>query len=273
MAPRCSTRRWPRCELAAAAETPLVSVVPFGVQAVADHGALTAIIGQRLLQERLDAELGPFRLDGDPSLGQLSFVSTGDPGRRVDARMQMVASVAPGPRSLLWGWAHPQTTDPSVAEQIRALGEQHGLTDLTTPEVPFTTDATGDALGAELSRLGHALAATGVEATGGRTPYYLAPLGGGSLMVVLLDGVELRPVDLAIDGAGLTSALMDCASTDHRAALLGFARHHGFLVSSSPDGSQDEVTDGRSTVTASWDPQRRLARLQMQLVGSPPAQA
>lgn len=272
MAPRCWTRRSPRSAPVAAADAPLVSIVPPGIQAVADHGALTALVGQRLLQERLDAELGEFRLDGNPSQGLLSFVSVADPARRVDTRMQLVASVAPGPRSLLWGWAHPQTTDSSVADRIRALGEQHGLPDLTTPEVPFTTDATGDDLGADLKRLGHALAATAVEATGGRTPYYLAPLGGGSLFVTMLDGIELRPVDLAVDGAGVTSALMDCASTDHRAALLGFARHHGFLVRSAPDGSQDEVTDGRSSLTASWE-DGRLARLQMQLVGRPPAQA
>lgn len=247
--------------------------IPHGIQAVADHGALHAMIGQRRLQEKLDAELGEFTLEGDPSRGQLSFVSRADPARRVDTRMQMVASVAPGPRSLLWGWAHPQVTDPSAAERLRAIGEQHGLTDLTTPEVPFHTDATGEDLRVELAGLGHALAAAAVEATGGANPYYLAPLGGGSLMVALLDGAELRPVDLAVDGAGIVSALMESPTTNQRAAVMGFARHSGFGVQSAPDGSQDEVSDGRgSRLTFSWDPAGRMANLQAQLV-PPPGQS
>lgn len=241
--------------------------IPAGIQAVANHGALYAVIGQRRLQERLDAELGEHRLDGDPSAGLLSFVSRADPNRRIDTRMQLVASIAPGPRSLLWGWAHPQTTDPSVAEQLRALGEQHQLSDLTAAEVPFRTDATGDALGAELAQLGHAVAAAGVEASGA-TPYYLAPLGGGSLMVAVLAGVDLRPVDLAIDGAGITTALMESVSQDHRAALLGFARHGGFLV--REEGEAVELSDTRgSRIAVTLDQQGRIANVSANLV--PPA--
>lgn len=240
--------------------------IPAGIQAVADHGALYASIGQRRLQERLDAELGDFVLDGDPSLGLLSFVSKDEPRRRIDTRMQMVASIAPGPRSLLWGWAHPQTTDSSAADRLRALGERHQLADLTAPEIAFSTDATGDELGAELKQLGHALAAAAVEATGS-TPYYLAPIGGGSLMVTLLDGVELRPTDLALDGAGIVSALLDSSATNHRAALLGFARHAGFGVREDPGTL--EIADGRgSSVTARLDEQGRLTGLSMSLVGA-----
>ena len=247
-----------------------MDVVPPGIQAVADHGALTALIGQRRFDELLTAELGPdYRFDGDLSPGRMWFTAPGDDSRRIETSVQLVASIAPGPRSLLWGWAHPQTVDPAAAEQLRALGEAHGIAELTAPEVPFETTAQGDALGRDLVHLAHVVAAAAVEATG-RVPYYQVPMGGGSRMVFLIEGVTLRPLDLAVDGAGLASALMESVSTDQRAALLGFARHHGLGVRSAPDGSSDEVTDGRSIVTATWDPTHRLlAGLRMQLVGSP----
>ncbi len=232
------------------------------IQTVADHGAVVALMGQRRLSEKLETELGEYRLDGDPSVGQLSFVSTADPSRRVDTRMRMVASIAPGPRSLLWGWAHPQAVDRSAAEQLRALGQQHGLDALTTAEVPFTTDATGDELGAELARLGHAVAAAAVEATGA-TPYYLAPIGGGSLVVALLDGVELRPLSLALDGAGLTSALVEVPTTNPRASLMGFARHGGFGVRT--EGDVDTIADGGSSVEVTWDELGRLSGIRANL--------
>lgn len=242
-------------------------MTPTGIQSVADHGALFAMIGQRRLQERLEGELGEFRWDADLADGRLWFSSVADPSRRVEARAQMVASIAPGPRSILWGWAHPQAVHKGAAERLHALGQQHGIADLTTPEVPFHTDATGEELGNDVANLAHVIAAAAVEATG-RTPYYSVPSGAGSRIVFLLEGVDLRPVDLALDGAGLTSALDSSPTTDQRASLLGLARHGGFPV--REDAATVELSDPRgSRITASWDPQGRLANLSLHLVPPP----
>lgn len=237
-----------------------------GVQAVADHGALHALLGQRRLEEHLQAALGEFTLGGDPSAGRLWFASTTDPERRVDTRPHLVASLAPGPRSLLWGWAHPQSTG-TAAQTLRQLGEQHGIGELTVPEVPFDTTATGPELGTEVMDAAHVVAAAAVEATG-LTPYYVAPIGGGSVMVYLLEGVPLRPFDLGLDGAGIGSALMEASSTDLRASLLGLARHTGLGV--RQDATTVEIADARgSRVTGTCDEQGRLTGLSMHLV--PPA--
>src|SRR5690606_37865877 len=148
--------------------------------------------------------------------------------------------------------------------QLRTLGEQHGIGDLTSSEVPFSTDAQGDDLGNEIAQLAHTIAAAAVEATG-MTPYYSVPWGGGSRIVFLLEGIPLRRIDLAIDGAGITSALMGAATTDQRAALLGLARHAGF--GSTNERESVEITDVRgSRLTCSFDEQDRLTGLQMHLV-------
>ncbi|WP_420110932.1 DUF6882 domain-containing protein [Pseudactinotalea sp.] len=242
-------------------------LTPAGIQSVADHGALYATIGQRRLQERLEAELGEFRWDADLPAGRVWFTSAADGSRIIEARAHLVASIAPGPRSILWGWAHPQAVHRGAAERLRALGEQHGIADLTAPEVPFQTDATGEELGADVANLAHVIAAAAVEATG-ETPYYSVPSGGGSRIVFLLEGVGLRPVDLARDGAGLTSALDTSTTTDQRASLLGLARHGNFPV--REHDSTLEISDARgSRITAAWDAQGRLATLSLHLVPPP----
>ncbi|GAB2593815.1 DUF6882 domain-containing protein [Pseudactinotalea suaedae] len=239
-------------------------ITPTGIQSVADHGALYAVLGQRVLSEYLEQQLGEFRFDVDLAEGTLRFTSTADPNRTVVARAHVIASIAPGPRSILWGWAHPQTPDTTVAATLRSLGERHGIGDLLSSEVAFTTAAHGDELGDDIAQLAHTIAAAAVEATG-MTPYYSVPSGGGSRFVFLLEGIPLRPVDLAIDGAGITSALMGSVTTDQRAALLGLARHAGFGSTDAREAV--DITDRRgSRLTCSFDEQNRLTGLTMHLV-------
>ena len=239
-------------------------IVPTGIQSVADHGALYAMLGQRVLSEHLEQQLGEFRYDVDLAESRLWFTSTSDPSRTVEARAHLIASIAPGPRSILWGWAHPQAQDKSVPERLRALGEQHGIADLTSPEVPFTTDTQGDELGNDIAQLAHTIAAAAVEATG-MTPYYSVPSGGGSRIVFLLEGIPLRPVDLGVDGAGITSALMDAVTADQRAALLGLARHGRFAASNDTDSVS--ISDARgSRIHATLDQRGRLTNLSVKLV-------
>lgn len=242
-------------------------ITPSGIQSVADHGALYAMLGQRVLSEHLEQQLGPFRFDVDLQESTLWFTAESDPSRVVETRLHFIASIAPGPRSILWGWAHPQAQDKTVPEKLRALGEQHGIGDLTSPEVPFSTDAQGDALGNDIAQLAHTIAAAAVEATG-MTPYYTTPSGGGSRIVFLLEGIPLRRIDLAIDGAGITSALMNSATTDRRASLLGLARHGGFGATNEPESVT--ISDvGGSQIRATFDQQDRLANLSMHLVPTP----
>lgn len=225
------------------------------------------MLGQRVLSEHLDQQLGEFRFDVDLLEGTLWFTSAADPSRRVEARSHVIASIAPGPRSILWGWAHPQASDKTLAGRLRTLGERHGIGDLLSSEVSFTTDAQGDDLGNDIAQLAHTIAAAAVEATG-MTPYYSVPAGGGSRFVFLLEGIALRPIDLAIDGAGITSALMGAVTTDQRAALLGLARHAGF--GSTNERETVEITDVRgSRLTCSFDEQDRLTGLKMHL--APPS--
>ncbi|MFV0254095.1 MAG: DUF6882 domain-containing protein [Beutenbergiaceae bacterium] len=241
--------------------------VPAGIQAVADHGALYAAIGQLRLAERLEAELGEYTWSGDLTEGWVRFTATADPTRTVESRAQFIASIAPGPRSLLWGWAHPQAADASAAQRLQDLGQQHALADLTTPEVSFTV---GQDIAADIDQFAHAVGAAAVEATG-TIPYYLAPVGGGTRVVLLLPDIELRAVGLAVDGTRLMSAFAEAATTHRRHSLLGFARHNGYALQS--DETMDVVSDGLGTsVTATWDPQGGLINLQMTSQSDTPGQ-
>ncbi|WP_068264927.1 DUF6882 domain-containing protein [Janibacter limosus] len=117
-----------------------------GLQNVANRAALYANLKQTLFSELLEEQLGEHRFQGDLEAGALRFVGA---ERSLDATVHLIASVAPGPRSMLWGWAHPQGGG-AVAAKVKALGEGYGITDLTTPELPFEP---GDNIGETVVQL------------------------------------------------------------------------------------------------------------------------
>ena len=113
------------------------------LQPLADRAALFVALRQDALSAAADA-LGDHRWDADMAAGTLTFTANDDPSRQLATRSHLVATIAPGPRSLLWAWAHPSGDPQGIAAQLRAYGEQHGIAELTAAEVPFPADASGD---------------------------------------------------------------------------------------------------------------------------------
>lgn len=232
------------------------------LQDLSDQASLYCYLTQRLMSEHLDERLGRYRWEADTQEARLSFVSEEGPGR-IDTTMSMVASLAPGPRSMLWGWAHPQALD-GFALQLKAYGEQHGIASLVSGEVALPSDADGPELHHEIGLAAHLVGQVAVQVTGS-SPYYSAPSGGGTRLVVVLSGhafptpridetVPLR-VSAAFQGGTTIS--------DHRRAFHGLAVLAGWSVEWTPDWSQVTIGDPVTghAIEVGFDELNRFSRL------------
>lgn len=230
-----------------------------GLQNVANRAAYYATLRQTLLAETLEEQVGDHQIAGDLQEGTLQFVGA---ECTLTARSHLIASVAPGPKSLLWGWAHPQGGG-EVAGRVKELGERFGITDLTSPELPF--DA-GDDIAATTAHLGHLAACVGVEATR-LSPYYTVNAGGGTRLVMVLEGIDVPEPSLMQVASRIEPVLTSGIITDHRSAVLGLAEHReGFTV--EDQGQQLVLSDETGSVTFSLDDRQRITNASMSLQGA-----
>lgn len=227
------------------------------LQPLADRAALFTALRQDALSSAADA-LGEHRWDADMSAGTLTFTANDDPSRRLVARAHLIATIAPGPRSLLWAWAHPQGDAQGVATQLRDYGIQHGITELTSPEVAFPADAGDDDW---IAQAAHTIGGVAVELTG-RSPYYSAPVGGGTRAVFLLDapleGLTVRDAVIA-----LPRILSTVAPGDARTAVWDLARLAGWTLTWTDEAfSGATVADATGSATFRFDEQARITGIE-----------
>lgn len=227
-----------------------------GLQNVADRAAYYANLRQTLFSEVLDDRLGEYQWEGDLEAGKLRFVGAED---SLEARIHLIGSVAPGPRSMLWGWAHPQGASPA-ASAVRELGERFAITDLTTPELPFEA---GDDIADTVAQLAHLVGYVGVEASR-LSPYYTADVGGGTRAVFVVEGIEVPQPSLMQVASRLEFVLSAGNITDHYSSVLGLAEHRaGFRVAT--EWPTVRLSDETGTVTFTFDEQRRITNAKMSL--------
>ncbi|MGV1007680.1 MAG: DUF6882 domain-containing protein [Dermatophilaceae bacterium] len=233
---------------------------------MSDQGWLYACLSQQRMGEHLDQRLGEYTWSVDMTVKRLSFVSSGGEAR-IDTTLDLIASLAPGPRSLLWGWAHPQTTG-ELCGQLRAYGEAHGIPSLCSPEVPLPTSATGPELSAEIDSAAHVIGAVAVAVTG-QAPYYSVPAAGGTRVVFLLSGYDFPALRLDYRvPARVMEALSLGMTHDHRAAVHWLGVRAGWEIGWNPEWTQatlhDPVTG--SGLTTTFDTSARLVHLEAHLV-------
>src|SRR5690606_21497091 len=163
--------------------------------------------------------------DADLAAGTLTFTANADPTRQLVTRPHLIATIAPGPRSLLWAWAHPQGDPQGLAAQLRGYGAQYGVARPTASELPFPAD-TGEDIDAWIAQAAHQIGTVAVEITG-RSPYYSAPIGGGTRAVFVLDAPlpQTTVADAVIAAPRLLSGL---ALSDARGAVWDAARLAGW---------------------------------------------
>ncbi|OBB10248.1 hypothetical protein A5761_28015 [Mycolicibacterium setense] len=224
-----------------------------------DTGALYAALSQLLLQEGVEEQVGG-EFDYAADLAADSFVFTGRAtGATVETSVELMASVAPGPQSVLWGRALP-TGGRAGAQLILERGRADGLPSLLTDEVPFPVgDDADDTAQYVALEIGAVVAAV----TGGGLTYVVA-VGGGTLAVLLLGDFDFaRPrIDYRFL-ARVPMALGAGTVKDHRAAVHGLAAMSGWTIDWTQDWSRAELADPvtGNSATAEFDEYARLTSL------------
>jgi hypothetical protein len=234
------------------------------LQPLADRAALFTALRQDALSAAADA-LGEHRWDADMAAGTLTFTANADPSRQLVTRAHLIATIAPGPRSMLWAWAHPQGDPQGIAAQLQAYGAEHGIVELTTPEVPFPADAAANE--DWIAQAAHVIGGVAVELTG-RAPYYSAPVGGGTRAVFLLDA-PIAPLTVADAVIALPRILSGTALTDARTAVWDLARLANWTLTWTDESfGGATVVDGSGSATFRFDEQARITGIESTLSGS-----
>lgn len=229
------------------------------LQPLADRAAFFAALRQDALTNAVEA-LGEHRWDADMAAGTLTFSGTSDPSNQLVTRPHLIATIAPGPRSLLWAWAHPQGDPQGIAAQLREYGAQYELTELTQSELPFPEDA-GDDLESWISDTAHQIGTIAVEITG-RSPYYSAPIGGGTRAVFLLDA-PIPATTVATAVASAPRILSGLNLSDARSSVWDAARLAGWnLQWTDAEFTGATVTDSTGSATFRFDEQARITGIE-----------
>ena len=129
-----------------------------------DYSCMHVVLQQEVFYDRLNV-LGEYRWDADTFAGTVTFTSKADRSHRIVVDAELIASIAPGPRSLLWGWSTPQGRVDGCGAQLRMYGERYGIRELSESEVPFPEGLTGD-LGDAVGAIAHQVGAVIATVTG-----------------------------------------------------------------------------------------------------------
>lgn len=237
------------------------------LRALADRAALFTALRQDQLRTATEA-LGDHRWDVDLTAGAFVFTGTEDPTRTLQASPHLIASIAPGPRSLMWSWALPQGDPTGVGERLRAYGAEHGIPELTTGEVAFGSDA-GEDIDAWIADLAHVIGGAAAEITG-ISPYYSAPAGGSRAVLLLDDAIP--PLTVATAMTVLPRILSGLTLSDPRAAVWDLARLAGWTLQWADESfSGAVITDATGSATFRFDQYARITAVQASLASSPAA--
>ncbi|MDT0156506.1 hypothetical protein Q9R19_02585 [Microbacterium sp. ARD32] len=234
------------------------------LRALADRAALFTALRQDQLRSATEA-LGEHRWDVDLAAGGFTFTSTEHADRTLAATPHLLASIAPGPRSLIWSWALPQGDRSGITEKLRAYGAEHGIAELTEGEVAFPED-TGDDIGQWVDDLAHAVAGAAVEITG-RSPYYSAP-AGGARAVLLLDA-PIEPLTVAAAVTALPRILTGLDLADPRASVWDLGRLAGWQLQWGDESfSTATLSDATGSARFRFDEYARITGIDGSLAGA-----
>jgi len=235
------------------------------LQPLADRAAIFAALRQDALATAVEA-LGENRWDADMAAGTLTFTSKADPANQLVTRAHLIATIAPGPRSLMWAWAHPQGDAQGVAAQLRDYGTQYDIAELSQAELAFPED-TGSDLEAWIAQAAHQIGTVATEITG-RSPYYSTPVGGGTRAIFLLDA-PIAPT--TVQGAVMVAPriLSGLDISDARSAVWDAARLAGWDLQWADEAfTGATVTDASGSATFSFDEHARITGINGSISGS-----
>jgi hypothetical protein len=228
---------------------------------LAARAALFSALRQDQFVMAVDA-LGEHRWDADLNAGTITFTSVADPAHRITASAHLIASVAPGARSVLWGWAHPMGAPDGIAVKLRDYGSQYGLPALAEGETPFPEGISD--VDAWVIDAAHVVGGVAGELTG-RAPYFAADAGAGTRAVFVLDGV-LGPLTVADAVIALPRILAATELPDPRTSVWDLARLAAWNLQWTDDAfTGATVTDATGSATFRFDAQARIAGIESAL--------
>ena len=235
------------------------------IDLLVNDAAIWAGAGQLRLSSQLESTVGEghvFGLDlDDPARLWFSRPedAQGASSPRVDFVPHLIASVAPGPGTVRWGWSlEPLSALPAAAlsRRLAEFGRTHGLDVLTDPEPSLTRLAPE---GTDVADVAHRIALVAAQVVG-EVPYYTFPAGGGTRGVVLLQPTVALPPATALDVTmATTRALSDGFLVDHQRAVSSAVQRLGWRWLGS--GPPWRAGSGDEAVTFSFDDQGRISGL------------
>jgi len=227
-----------------------------------DRGALFAALSQARLQDEATERLGG-EFDYQADLEADVLVFTGQrTGRTIETSVELIASVAPGPGTVVWGRALP-AGGRAGAERLVELGRADGLASLTADEVPFPVLGDGAASAAMAAIEISAVVAT---ATGGGITYVVS--AGASAAVLLLGALDFAVPRIDHTFPTRVAAALGAGTiSDHRAAVHGLAVMSGWTAAWADDWTSVALADPVTGHAAEldFDEYARLANLRASL--------
>jgi hypothetical protein len=215
-------------------------------------------LGSAEQQEHAQEVVGGRPFTADLTRGVVGF----DPG--LEVRAELIGTEADNPGSWMWSWANPSGFPDHVtgaARYARAYGEQRGVRELTTAEIPLD----GTALGYRLTVVTCGLA--------GGYAYYPATAAPGTTAYLLLDhpSLALPPVQLSRVLTLLTSVSASGQVADWRHALLSYAGQRELQARSAERWVEIMHGAGQGSIRVDLDERGRVAKIAGRLQPNRPA--
>nr|WP_162660490.1 DUF6882 domain-containing protein [Tuwongella immobilis] len=168
--------------------------------------------------------------------------------------VQLLGTESLASGSWLWAWANTESKIPGhllvASLALKAYGEQHGIPELTTPQLPLD-QINGNTIGLLASSICEANA------------FYRCPYEGGALYVLIMDESFPKCTEPPLHQLATVfpQAIASLEIPDHRLALIGYLDH--YELGYEQDGEKVVVREnGEPVLTATFDEQNRLTNLE-----------
>jgi hypothetical protein len=212
-------------------------------------------------QEHAQEVLGGRPFAADLARGVVGF----EPG--LEVRAELIGTEAEDPGSWMWSWANPTGFPDHVtgaARHARSYGEQLGIGELTTAEIPLSGSAAGSPVGYRLTVVTCGLA--------GGFAYYPATATPGTTAYLLLDhaSLALPPVRLTRVLTVLTAVVASGQVGDWRHALDAYAGQRGLTARPDERGVELAHAGGQGSIRVDLDGRGRIANVAGHLQATEP---
>ncbi|MBK0422720.1 hypothetical protein JD292_11620 [Leucobacter sp. CSA2] len=234
------------------------------ISALANRAALYSMLRQDQLVEATEA-LGDHRWDVDLAANEFTFQSNTDPEQKITAVPYLLASIAPGPRSLVWARALPQGDPSGITEVLAQYGRDYGIEGFAADEIQFPED-TGDDIQEWMAIFAHQLGRAATLVTG-KSPYFTAGVGG-SRILLLLDA-PLPALTVSEATTRIPRLMSQAEIPDPRTGLWEAARLAGWKLEWTDDAfSGATISDETGNATFTFDENANITGITGELRGA-----